>query len=464
MRQSVRPADAMSERRVVILLNDMTPVNPPLNPPAIRLTPPVKESSYSPIDRPQILLFWLMRLRWLAVIGQCGAVLVGVGIFKLDLPLFPISIIVVLTVLLNIMLLPYARRRGTDQPKWLVPVVLIVDVILLTAMLMLTGGADNPFAIFYVVHVAVTVFALGTRWTWIVVGIIIACYGALRLGTFEHWFVTLSQNALTTGNLVALPMAVVMTAYFVTEMRKSLRRREEDLARAQKRVELSERFTSLTALAAGAAHELGSPLSTIAIIAKELEIEAQKAAADPQIVEDAQLIRQEVDRCRGILSRMRMDVGDDLLHKPGLVDAQDLVARASADLPEAHIKLLRSTIEPGAEQVWLSSRAVQRALGVLLRNAFDASPVGSGVELTISRGPGQVRFSVRDHGHGMSKEVLKRAGEPFFTTKEMGRGMGMGLFLVKLVAEQHGGKLILASESTGPQRGTTATLEFAVPE
>ena len=455
----------------------MTNDSRPQAPPAIRLTtsrPGVKPASKgvskgankggSPIDKPQILLFWLMRLRWLAVVGQCGAVLVARWVFGLEL-MFPwVMLVIAITALSNVMLLPYARRLDRPTPVWLVPGVVILDVLLLTAILILCGGAKNPFTTFYVVHVAITVFVLGARWTWIVLGTVIACYGVLRLGAFERSIVELPQGAITTGELIAMPLAAALIAYFVTEMQRAIRRRETELARARERVELSERFTSLTALAAGAAHELGSPLGTIAIIAKELELEAQKARADPQIVEDAQLIRQEVDRCRGILQRMRVDVGDDLLHKPGLVDSKDLIARASADLPESQVRLLAATIEPGAERVWLSSRAVQRALGVLLRNAFDASSPGAGVDLTISRSVGEVEFSVRDHGHGMAPEVLERAGEPFFTTKEMGHGMGMGLFLVKLVAEQHGGRLILSSESTGDHRGTTAVLRFSVPE
>jgi len=441
-------------------------------------------------DAPQILLHWLTRMRWLAVIGQCGAVVVALVVFELELPLLWILPVIAATAISNLLLVPWAKPRvswakaqvsGEDSaqvgvsetpatvkpvrliPVWLMPGVVMLDVILLTVILMLSGGATNPFTVLYVVHVAIAVFVLGGVWTWIVLAAVIACFLSTRVLPSIGQVAALPENAITAGQLVAMPLAATLIAYFVNKMHRAIESRELELARARRRVAQSERFTSLTALAAGAAHELGSPLGTIAITAKELELEAKRSSADPQLIEDAQLIREEVDRCRGILQRMRMDVGDDLLHKPGLVDSADLIRRASADLPEDQIALLQTEIEPGADRVWLSSRAVQRALGVLLRNAFDASPSRSRVMLSIGAKPGVVRFTVKDQGHGMAPEVLKRAGEPFFTTKEMGRGMGMGLFLVKLVAEQHGGSLSLSSEAGGTSKGTTAVLEFAVP-
>ena len=409
---------------------------------------------------PDIALAWLARLRWIAVVGQVAATLAATSFLRVELPLAAIFGVIATTFVTNVFLVWRGRRPGADAR--LVPAVVLLDVALLTAILALTGGPENPFCTLYVVHVVLSVILLGRFWTWIVVAMSTAFFGTLLLAhaRFETAVDRLPDGAQYAGAWVSLTLLAVLIAYFAGDMHRALMTRDKALSTMRERTERSARFAAVTALAAGAAHELGSPLGTIAVVARELEIAAERAGVGDDIVEDARLIRTEVDRCRAILDRMRLEVGDDLRYEARVVSATEFIEGARADLVADRKPRVRTEVDVGAEQFYLSSRAILRAAGVLLRNAFEASPAGASVAMRIKHDGEHAIVEVEDRGAGMPAEVLRRAGEPFFTTKEMGRGMGMGLFLVKLVIENNDGRLELQS---APGQGTLARLVFPAP-
>lgn len=406
-------------------------------------------------NRPEIVLDWLVRLRWLAVVGQVGATTVSILLLDLDLPLGVISALAAITLASNIALL--LQRRVGRTPEWLLSTVVLFDVLMLSTVLFFTGGTRNPFSILFIVHIAIGVVVLSPVWTWVIFAVSVSAYAML---SFIHRPLfpdgrVLPYWASEVGGWLAVVLTSGLTVYFIGRLQSSLRQREQELLSTRERVMRSERLASVTALAAGAAHELGSPLGTIAVVAKELEINASRGAPAAEIAEDAQLIREEVERCRAILNRMRLEVGDDLRFQPSDISAQEFIDGACVDLTDDRKAHVLADVSPGCEQVFLPSRAILRAVGVLLRNGFEASPPGASITLRISRNEQFAEATVIDTGHGMPPEVLKRAGEPFFTTKEMGRGMGMGLFIVKLIAEQNGGGVRMESEAGN---GTTATI------
>lgn len=408
-------------------------------------------------DDSQIALKWLARLRWFAAVGQVAATGFAALVLRLDLPLIPIGIVIALTVLSNVALMFVDHTSNASRRA--VPGIVLLDMLLLTAVLALTGGANNPFAIFYVIHVAMAVVLLRSFWSWILV-----CAGALLFALISFFHYPLSRNEqplpesdLLYGRWVAIVLVSALIVYFIGKVQQALIQREAELASARDRASRSERLAAVTALAAGAAHELGSPLGTIAVVTKELEISS--AQLDPDVVDDIRLIRQEVDRCRGILDRMRLDVGDDLRQRAGEITATQFAEGAIADLIDERRPRVKWKAAGDCNTFYLPSRAIVRAVGVLLRNGFEASPAGSTIALNLFKEADEMVAEVRDEGSGMSPEILERAGEPFFTTKELGRGMGMGLFIVKLIAEQCNGRLSLTSE---PGRGTTAQLRWSV--
>ena len=176
--------------------------------------------------------------------------------------------------------------------------------------------------------------------------------------------------------------------------------------------------------------------------------ELERKGLNPEVTEDAQLIRREIDRCSNILSQLAVDVGAGMgeaaqpLRVADLLD--DLNASATTFSVEADPKLLEEFIP-------LPRRLIHQALRGLLKNARQASHTGAPVVLRASRGPTDLELEIEDQGSGMSAEIQERAGEPFFTSKPQGEGMGLGLFFARSVVEQIGGQMEILSE---PGRGT----------
>jgi two-component system sensor histidine kinase RegB len=257
------------------------------------------------------------------------------------------------------------------------------------------------------------------------------------------------------GMGVAFVAAALLTASFVTRILVALEARERALAEARRVAAQQERLASLTTLAAGAAHELATPLSAIAVAARELDLAASAAGVPQEISDDARLIRSQVERCREILDQMSGRADASVAHQTQTLPPPHLVQAALDTF--ASPERARVVLSLGGElpSVRVPLEAATRALRTLVKNAFEASPPNASVHVGVDAASGWVRFRVRDAGTGMAAHTLQRAGEPFFTTKPAGAGFGLGLFLARTFAERWGGQLTLDSSL---EQGTTATL------
>ena len=409
---------------------------------------------FPPVREPKIVMIWLMRLRWLAIVGQLVATGVAYGL-SLNVPLLPVLTIVGITALSNVALWRWSQDKPI--PTWLILYILLLDMTLLTILLLFTGGWNNPFSTLYLVHVAMAVTTLGGGWTWIVVF-------AAGLG-YALLFMLPPINRLSPGGLTDpvrhfglwsnLVLIGSLVAYFSGRVNRSLNEREVEVNALRERNARHEKFSTLTTLAAGAAHELGTPLATIAVVAKDLELAIAKLPASPDLIEDAQLIRTECDRCRFILDRMRVEVATD----PSTLSTPltELLTRLNEHLRDDEKTRLQILGTGGDDSIACPCPAIEQSLTVMIRNAIDASPPDAQVRMIVRRTRESIVFEVIDQGHGMPADVLKRAGDPFFTTKEPGRGMGLGLFLVRLVAENFRGTFSMESQ---PGKGTKSILEL----
>ena len=214
-------------------------------------------------------------------------------------------------------------------------------------------------------------------------------------------------------------------------------------------------------LAAGAAHELATPLSTIAVVARDVEKAFEEHPPEfpgaDEVVEDVHLIRSQLDRCRKILDRMSSRAGDVIGEPYVEVTMQQLADEVLGELLDR--EQIQVTIEQSVSDKTISVPldSIGQALRGLLQNALDASAKGSPVRLNISQDDSGWRWQILDSGHGMAKDVLKRIDEPFFTTKQPGKGMGLGVFLAQNVVKRLGGDIQFESQ---PEQGTTATVHL----
>jgi two-component system sensor histidine kinase RegB len=343
--------------------------------------------------------------------------------------------------------------------------VLVLDTLLLTALLYFTGGPNNPFSVFYLIHIALAASLLGVGWTWGLLALSLGCFGMIYHMNVPLPCPTRDDDPICgllpmrwhlAGMYVALALTGACLAWFVARLNTRLR--EQTAARhvAELRAEREARFDSLVTLAAGVAHEISSPLATITVAAKELEHEACQAGSPEGLLADARLIRAQVERCRAILGRLHDRTGGtDGLPETG--SAAGLVEALRRSLENGRSGRLRCRIQPGAEQVRAPLALLLQSLSHLVGNAFDASPVGATVSLDITRTSAGLIFAITDQGTGLAPGVAEHLGEPFVTTKEPGLGTGLGLFLVRRFAEQMGGTFTLGP-ATGQEHGTCAVL------
>jgi two-component system, sensor histidine kinase RegB len=420
-------------------------------------TDPKLETAPRPASR--LALPWIIRLRYAMALGQITTALVVYWVLGIELPVLWIAIPPSLVAASNVWLVQRQARAETQTAE-MIGWIFVFDTLCLTAVLMLTGGPNNPFSLLYLVNITLSAAILSRRQTWALGLVSTLCFGLLFLRyrpipELEMHHRGEGANLHLIGMWIAFAVASFLVAMFSGKISELLREREDSLLQMQEALAKKDRLASLATLAAGAAHELNTPLGTIAIVATELERYASTIRHDAALAEDSRLIRQEVDRCRQILQRMSIDGAEPA--------GEPITEVVVADLVDSLIRLspgqsLRAgSLDAATAVLRIPRHAVEQALLALVKNAYEASPPGAAVTLSASREGLAVRFVVRDSGAGMSSETLRHAGEPFFTSKEPGKGMGLGIFLVRTLAERMGGQFTLLST---PNVGTAAVLEL----
>jgi len=422
-----------------------------------------------PAQPDEINFGWLVRLRWSMAAGQLLTILGVRYLLGLPLPLQPLLVIVGIEAASNLAASVLGRRRPARQ-GWMAA-LMALDVVLCTGLLFFTGGPSNPFSFLYLVQIALAATTLRGTLTWALTALALAG-SAVLFGWHRPLPVTGSHeqymNLHLQGMWVAFGVAAAFIVYFLLRVRRALAQREDELARSRLVAARQERLASLATLAAGAAHELSTPLGTIAVVMRELQRRASLIDAEPTVMEDLRLVREQVDRCRGILERMSTDAGETVGEGTTAMPVAELLAGVIGELPD--IVPVNTTYANGeaALRLRVPRRALGQALSGLVKNAQEATaalspagpsratPAAAAVSLHVWANGTGLTFEVRDHGAGMGAAVLERVGEPFFSTKATGRGMGLGVFLARTTVERLGGRLLLESSS----RGTTARLEL----
>ena len=383
---------------------------------------------------------WLVRLRWAAAVLFLLLALAARSVFHIPVPPLAVGVVWGVQILSNVALGLRVRTHRTVQTTT-VAALMALDTLLLTVLLALSGGPSNPFSVLYLVDVALGAVVLSPALTWALLGLVLFCFGTLFLPMPWSPAASLGHADLMRlhlrGMWVAFALAGCTLVAFVLRVRRALADREAELSRERERAQRRERLASLATLAV-AAHELERRLRTL-----------------PEAAADARLIREQVARCREALARMSAEAGQspgEMLH-PRPVSL--LLDEALEGLPERGRVLIE--LQDGVREATaaLPIRAVGQSVQALVRNALQASPAGRPVVLRLAVESERLRVEVEDEGDGMAPEVLARAGEPFFSTRGSGHGLGLGLFVARSLAEQLGGDLHLDS---APAQGTRACL------
>jgi two-component system sensor histidine kinase RegB len=398
-------------------------------------------------ERNWVNIQWLVRLRWAEIAGQAATVLVGQFALGGAVPMTELLAVIAVGLVSNLVIELYyfGDRRSRGEPRTVreaqIALVMMLDIALLTALLYFSGGPHNPFAFLYLVQIALATVLVRALWSWMLVGLSFVGFGFLLVA---HQPLAIPDDRRMIGMWVALGVASAFVVHFLRRITGALAERDAELTEARGLAARQERLASLATMAAGAAHELSTPLGTVALAAKELEHALGKASAQPELVADARLIREQVGRCRAILEQMAQGAGTvgESVASCTVRELLDEALVGARDAPPVHqeapAELARTTLR-------LPPRAVSQALRSLITNAQDASPPTAAVVVAVRGLDGTVEFAIRDRGAGIPREILERIGEPFFTTKPPGRGMGLGLFLARAVVEAVGGTLQIDS-------------------
>jgi len=410
---------------------------------------------------PDLALPWVVRLRYGIACGEAAIILGMSFAFRLTVPLLWMFAILSVVIGTNL-LLSRKPQVSTRFPQATLGAIFVLDTLCLTVMLGLTGGSSNPFSLLYLVQITLSAVVLKKTWTWALGVLSTICFGLLfpfhvPAPAFEahHDLKDLSPHLI--GMWVAFIVAAGLIAFFTGKVSDDLREREHQVLTLQEQIAKNERLASLATLAAGAAHELGTPLGTIAVVSRELErISAQLPDGD-DIREDAKLIRSEVERCRLILQRMSVEGAEPMGEAPRRILLTELLDETLVLFSESQRASVRLNVPDAGVAVVLPVQATTHSLAALIKNALDASVDDGNITIRAERRSSLITFSVADSGEGMPDHILRRIAEPFFTTKAPGKGMGLGTFLVRTFAERLGGDL---SFESAPGKGTTARLDL----
>lgn len=394
----------------------------------------------------------LIRIRWLAVPGQLAVSwllpLTGDGSAALLIPLG--------VALSNLV----AWRIGRFSPSRVAGALIVLDSGLLTLWLAFTGGSINPFTLLYLTLIALAALVLSPLWTLAIAALTSLEFALLLFSAPTGGLHADHGMALThhvQGMFVAFLMAAVLTAVFAAGLRRELDRRENELARERAERSRAERLAALSTMIGSAAHELSTPVATLALAGAEIgrRLTEEDSELAREMAPELEALRHESARCRQILDGLAERSGDPRGEAPRRVALAELLAGAAAELTEE--ERVRLKVAPGPPlEVLVPRRALKGALGALLRNAFDASPPGAEVEAELTAAAGsQALLRILDRGSGLPAEALEQAFEPFYTTKERGRGLGLGLFMARSLVSHLGGELRLENR---PEGGAAASL------
>ncbi len=393
-------------------------------------------------------LFRLFMLRNILITGAIAFIFYALY-NHIDLPFTSIGIILSILFFINLITgwRLYCKKNVTDKTLiW----QLIIDVATFTAILYFTGGASNPFSWFYLVPIFITATLLHGRAIWLITLLSMIGYTALLF--FNQPVADFSTHNMhhndgfqqhVMGMWLGYMITALLVSYVVSRMANSLREQDNHLARAREKALRDERLVALGTLAAGTAHELGTPLSTIAIVVNEL----QSLSKSTQSKKYLKIIREQVDRCKLALTTLSHSAGEELMSGGQMLTVKqyilNIIEQWQNQRPETQLNLISDLNKLDAQI--LAEQTLAQALINIINNAADASP--EKISLQVVQSNNEITISIMDEGPGLDAMIQHHAGKQTYSSKS--QGLGLGLFLAHASIERLGGKIFLANQTQG---------------
>ena len=413
-------------------------------------------------QRRNVRLDTLLRLRWLAIIGQTIAVLVVYYVVEFQLPLWACLAVIALSAWLNIALrvrFSLTQRLEPTRAAWL----LAFDIAELAVLLFLTGGLENPFAFLFLSPVLLSATALPPRITVILGAFAVVCATVL---VFVHYPLPWDQDdplelpwIYLLGVWFSILLAIGFIGVYAWQITEEGRQISEALAATELVLAREQHLSQLDGLAAAAAHELGTPLATIAVIVRELErsIEANSPHAD-----DIRLLREQAQRCRDILTKLtQLSTGEPFDRLPLAALIEEVVAPHRNFGIDINVTFSQKSDAPMGAR----NPAVLYGLGNILENAVDYAQAR--VEIRADWNDDDVAVTISDDGPGFAPEIMDRIGEPYVRSSKRRRmngggettGLGLGFFIAKTLLERSGATIEFENRSY-PDRGAVIEIRW----
>ncbi len=399
------------------------------------------------LESRRLRLTTLTRLRWLAVFGQSTAVGFVAVVLEFPIQLSLCLALIACSAWLNLFL--SLRYRPTFRLEPLAGFALLgFDTLQLAGLLFLTGGITNPFAVLLIIPAIIAAASLPWRYAVLLGLLVIIATTAL---VFVHlplpWFPGMRialPYVYLAGIWLAVVAAIIFAGLYAWRVTEEARQLADALSATELVLQRETHLTALDGLAAAAAHELGTPLATIALVAREME---KQLAGDPRHAEDVALLRSQSERCREILKRITT---------LSSTDAEVMTSLSLAGLIEEVVGpyrefgvAIRIVTGPtdGAEPTMRRSPGVIHGLGNVIENAVDFAR--EEVVVTKSWSRDTIRLVISDDGPGISLAMLDRIGEPYATSRpgggENGGGLGLGVFIARTLLERSGAEVTFAN-------------------
>jgi len=400
----------------------------------------------------------LVVLRWMAITGQSVAVLIATQVMEFALPLPLCALVISASVSFNVIAhIVHPAEKRLSEPGTLAS--LFFDLVQLVAMLILTGGLNNPFAILIIAPVTIAATALrlrSTLWLGLAALVSIPLLAGLHIPLVQPDGSLLTVPAIyRTGIAAALAISLVFLGLYARRVTIEGYAMSEALSATQLALAREQRLSAIGGIAAATAHELGTPLATIKLVAGEM---AGEAGDHPELAVDIALIRSEADRCAAILADLSQGGRDDSQVKMAPVSA--VIEEAARPHSRRGKRLViridgLSADEAGEEQpVIARTPELIHGLRNAIQNAVDFAR--HNVWIDADTGDETFRIAVGDDGPGFSQDILPRLGEPYVSTRARGHradgaksyeGMGLGLFIARTLLERTGATVSFANGS-----------------